>query len=127
MNDASGSTSSGAKGYRDTPIRPYVLTKGRACPSRNTIGVDTLLLAATPKKPLPATATRQERALMALCQGLLSLVEAAARLELPVSVVRVLVSDLVDAGYLTARTPQSDGRPSVELLERVLEGLRRAL
>lgn len=111
--------------YRDTALRPYVLTRGRARPSRNTIGVDTLLVAADPVAPLPISAGRQERALLAMCQGLLSLVEAAARLELPVSVVRVLASDLVDSGHLTARagSPRS-ALPSRELLQEVLNGLR---
>ncbi|MFY1674809.1 DUF742 domain-containing protein [Plantactinospora sp. WMMB334] len=111
--------------YRDSALRPYVLTRGRARPSRNTIGVDTLLIATGPAPPLPISAGRQERALLAMCRGLLSLVEVAARLELPVSVVRVLASDLVDSGHLTARagSPRS-AQPSTELLQEVLNGLR---
>lgn len=111
--------------YRDTALRPYVLTKGRARPSRNTISIDTLLIATDPPPPLPISAGRQERALLAMCRGLLSLVELAARLELPVSVVRVLASDLVDSGHLTARagSPQSP-QLSRDLLQEVLNGLR---
>ncbi|GIG85297.1 DUF742 domain-containing protein [Plantactinospora endophytica] len=112
-------------GYRDSALRPYVLTKGRARPSRNTISVDTLLIATDPPPPLPVSAGRQERALLAMCRGLLSLVEVAARLELPVSVVRVLASDLVDSGHLTARagSPRSAQLPR-DLLQEVLNGLR---
>ncbi len=111
--------------YRDSALRPYVLTKGRARPTRNTISVDTLLIATDPAPPLPISAGRQERALLAMCRGLLSLVEVAARLELPVSVVRVLASDLVDSGHLTARagSPRA-AQLSRELLQEVLNGLR---
>ncbi len=112
--------------YQDRPVRPYVITGGRARPSRNTIRPETLLILADETRPLPASASREERALLRMCQRLLSLVEAAAHLELPVSVVSVVASDLVDAGYLTARSgiPRA-GRPALELLQEVLDGLRR--
>jgi hypothetical protein len=112
--------------YRDRAVRPYVITGGRSRPSRNTIRPETLLVLADADRPLPATASREERALLRMCQRLLSLAEAAVHLELPVSVVSVLASDLVDAGYLAARS----GVPRAELpdrvvLQEVLDGLRR--
>ena len=119
------SPSDPAVDYEDSALRPYVLTGGRARPTRNTIGVDTLFIAVEPAQPLPVGASRQERALLAMFRGLLSLVEAAARLKLPVSVVRVLASDLVDSGHLTARagSPQTTS-PDTHLLLEVLDGLR---
>ncbi|MEV7010409.1 DUF742 domain-containing protein [Streptosporangium sp. NPDC051022] len=119
---------SGQDEYQDSALRPYVLTGGRARPSRNTIGVDTLLVMADPGPPLPVSASRQERALLRMCARLLSLVEAAAHLELPVSIVTILASDLVDSGHLTARSgiPEAT-RPDQELLQEVLDGLRRLL
>ncbi|KAF4409682.1 hypothetical protein CRI70_32375 [Streptomyces sp. Ru87] len=107
-------------------MRPYVLTGGRARPSRNTIALDTLLVATGPASDLPVSASRQERALLRMCTRLLSLAEAAAHLELPVSVVSVLASDLVDAGRLTARTSiPPAARPDQDLLQEVLDGLRK--
>lgn len=108
--------------YRDRPVRTYVLTGGRASPSRNTIRPETLV-ATAPGKSLPITAGRTERALLAVCRRLLSLAEAAVRLELPVSVVMVVASDLVDSGHLSVRTPAS---ASVDrnVLEELLRGLR---
>jgi hypothetical protein len=45
-------------------------------------------------------------------------------LELPVSVVVVVASDLVDSGHLSVRTPA--GAPvSREVLEELLHGLRK--
>ncbi|MFJ2439720.1 MULTISPECIES: DUF742 domain-containing protein [unclassified Streptomyces] len=107
-------------------MRPYVITKGRSRPSRNTVGVETLLIVADPPRELPVVATREERALVRMCEQLLSLVEAAAHLGLPVSLVKVLASDLVDSGHLSARSgvPQAV-LPASQLLKEVLDGLRR--
>jgi hypothetical protein len=112
--------------YRDRAVRPYVITRGRARPSRNTMRPETLLVLADDDQELPVSASREERALLRMCERLLSLAEAAAHLELPVSVVSVLASDLVDAGYLTARSgaPRA-ALPDRELLQEVLDGLRR--
>ncbi|MBV9383190.1 MAG: DUF742 domain-containing protein [Streptosporangiaceae bacterium] len=115
---------SGTGEYRDRPVRPYVLTGGRAVPTRNTIRPDTLVIAASPGMPLPVSAGRTERALLGMCRSLLSLAEAAAYLELPVSVVMVVASDLVDSGHLLVRTP--GGAPvSREVLQELLHGLRK--
>ena len=113
-------------GYRDRAVRPYVVTAGRARPSRNVIRPETLLVATDADKPLPVSASREERAMLRMCRRLLSLAEAAAHLDLPVSVVAVVASDLVDAGRLAARSgvPQA-ARPDRKILEEVLNGLRR--
>jgi len=112
--------------YRDRAVRPYVITGGRARPSRNTIRPETLLVVADDEKPLPVSASREQRALVSMCERLLSLVEAAAHLELPVSVVSVVASDMVDGGYLAARAgiPRAV-LPDRQLLQEVLDGLRR--
>ncbi|MEU7837035.1 DUF742 domain-containing protein [Nonomuraea sp. NPDC052129] len=112
--------------YHDSAVRPYVLTQGRARPTRNTIGLDTLLVVADAGKPLPPSATRQARDLLRMCGRLLSLAEAAAHLKLPLSVAGILASDLVDSGHLIARSriPEA-GRPDLTTLQEVLNGLRR--
>lgn len=109
--------------YRDRPVRPYVLTGGRAAPTTNTIRPETLVIAATPAKALPVSATRIERVLLAMCRSLLSLAEVSVHLQLPVSVVVVVASDLVDAGHLSVRTPASQS-VNPDLLEELLNGLR---
>ncbi|MGW4231792.1 DUF742 domain-containing protein [Streptomyces sp. NPDC004980] len=118
--------SGAAEGFSDGALRPYVITKGRSRPSRNTIGVETLLVAVDPPRALPVSATREETALVRMCAQLLSLVEAAAHLRLPVSLVKVLASDLVDSGHLSARSgvPRA-ALPELQLLQEVLDGLRR--
>lgn len=116
----------GDDGYWDRPVRRYVVTGGRARASRNTLRPETLLAART-GRPLPVSASSEERELLAMCRHLLSLAEAAAHLCLPVSVVRVLAADLVDAGHLIARSGirPAGGRPDRQLLLEVLDGLRK--
>lgn len=112
-----------AEEYRDHPVRSYVLTSGRAHPSRNTLRPETLVRAAAGRR-LPTD--RRERDLVRLCQGTLALAEVAAYLGHPVSLVAVLVSDLVDAGFLTIRSNhQPNVLPEKDTLEKVLDGLRK--
>jgi hypothetical protein len=111
--------------YRDRPVRPYVLTGGRTAPSRNTVRPETLVVAAhSPQRQLPVSASRTERALLGMCRQLLSLAEAAVHLDLPVSVVLVVASDLIDSGHLSVRTSAS-ASVNPTLLQELLDGLRK--
>jgi hypothetical protein len=112
-------------GFRDHPVRSYVLTGGRAHPTRNTMRPETLLCTAPDDRREPSRATgRHDRAVLDTCQGTLALAEIAAYLHLPVSLVAVLVSDLVDAGHLVIRSNSGSSLPDTGLLEEVLDGLR---
>lgn len=126
--------------YLDRPVRPYVVTKGRARPSRTSIRPEMLLIATDPGKALPVWASSEERALLRMCRRLLSLVEAAVYLQLPVSVVSVVACDLIDEGFLAMRASSDElvpggasaraggpggSRPDVQLLQDVLDGLRK--
>lgn len=110
-------------GYQDRPLRPYVITGGRARAKR-ALALETLLTAAHPPRPLPVTAPVEQRDLLRMCARQLSLVEAAAHLKLPVNIVRVVACDLISSGHLTWRSPRAEG-PSAELLKEVLDGLRK--
>jgi hypothetical protein len=126
--------------YHDRPVRSYVVTGGRVRPSRNTIRPETLLIATDAGKPLPVSASSEERALLRMCRRLLSLVEAAVHLRLPVSVVSVVACDLIDAGFLAMRASTDEflpggargrsggpgsARPDRQLLQEVLIGLQK--
>ncbi|MGW5689304.1 DUF742 domain-containing protein [Nonomuraea sp. NPDC003754] len=114
------------KDYTDQPVRPFVVTSGRTRPSRNTIGVDTLLMAAPDRPPLPLGAPREQHALLMICARLHPLVEAAARLGLPVSAAAIVACDLVDSGHLHAHSPIPEAeRPWLTMLQELLDGLRK--
>ncbi|MEV7043942.1 DUF742 domain-containing protein [Amycolatopsis sp. NPDC051061] len=105
--------------YWPGPVPAYVLTGGRTHPKAR-LRPETLLSALL-HRPVPDRTNPQKRDLLGLCRGQLSLVETATHLGLPVSVVRVLASDLIDEGLLSIR----DAGPKRELMEMVLAGLRK--
>jgi hypothetical protein len=107
----------------DRLVRPYLITGGRTEP------VDELPMEAL-LEALPSAAERAEslrfepQRVIQLCQTRQSVAEVAAKLEIPLGVARVLVSDLVADGLVRVhRTASADG-PDVHLLERLLDGLR---
>ncbi|GAA1890966.1 DUF742 domain-containing protein [Streptantibioticus ferralitis] len=105
-------------------VPAYLATGGRAHPSRNHLDRLTTLHAAC--EEIPVGLGPEQRGVLELIQpGALPLVDAAAYLRLPVSIVKVLVADLVSAGLLHARPPipQATG-PDIETMEKVLDGLR---
>jgi hypothetical protein len=66
------------------------------------------------------------RAIIVLCRGVRSVAEVSALLELPLGVVRVLISDLANQGRISVyQTAGDTGQPDRALLERLLGGLRR--
>ncbi|MEV1086093.1 DUF742 domain-containing protein [Streptomyces sp. NPDC050211] len=113
----------GRRGGR--PLVPaYLSTGGVARPSRPQLERLTVLTGSG--APAPADLPAAQLALLdALDGGSLTVVEAAALLELPVSAVRVLAADLVDRGLALARPPIPPAeRFAPDLLKRVADGLR---
>jgi hypothetical protein len=113
-------------GGRVVPV--YALTGGR---TRATAGPDMpieALVTVTGAGGRAADLQLEYRATVELADRPISVVEIGALLGVPVGVARVLVSDLVNAGYLRVHLPpaptSSAGGPAPELLERLLEGLR---
>jgi hypothetical protein len=106
-------------------IRPYSVIGGR---TRPTAALDLLsLVMATGSVPHGALGPEHALAL-GLCDGPTSVAEISAHLRLPAVVTKVLLSDLVDCGAVTARAPRFQESPTDRsLLEAVLDGLRRRL
>ncbi|MEV7374372.1 DUF742 domain-containing protein [Streptomyces sp. NPDC090301] len=106
-------------------IRPYAVSGGR---TRPTIALDLLsLVTATGSSPRASLGPEHSLALE-LCDGPTSVAEIAAHLRLPAVVTKVLLSDLLDCGALTARAPRIHDHPTDRsLLEAVLDGLRQRL
>ncbi|MFF8941442.1 MULTISPECIES: DUF742 domain-containing protein [unclassified Streptomyces] len=113
----------GRRGGR--PLVPaYLSTGGVARPSRPHL--ERLSVLTRAGGPPPAGLPAAQLALLdVLDGGSLTVVEAAALLELPVCAVRVLAGDLIDRDLVLAREPVPPAeRFAPDLLKRVADGLR---
>ncbi|EFL37238.1 DUF742 domain-containing protein [Streptomyces griseoflavus] len=124
-------TGLGRAAEESTFVRTYTLTRGRTKP-RYLLGLDTVLEAGS-GRPGPAQAEECAE-ILALCRAhRRSVTELAGRLGRPVTAVKVLVSDLLDADALVvpvtapyaASGSDSDAGPSTQLLAAVSAGLKR--
>ena len=102
--------------------RPFVLTCGRVADDASGIGLETQVTANLdqPAVALPADL----RSIVALCGQPISVAEISARLRLHLGVTRVLVSDLQAAGHVVVHVEDAANPRSVELILRVMHGLR---
>jgi Protein of unknown function (DUF742) len=120
-DESGGSGRPWSRRYR----RPYTVTGGRTSTSQYDLEMETLVQAViAPSSPL-ARLGREQRSIAVLSQEVISVAEIAARLDLPLGVVRVLVGDMALEGLLFLYRPRSEpARSDLALLERVLHGLR---
>ena len=102
-------------------VRAYVRTGGRSRPSHE---FDLVTLVQAVRDPEQGVSP-DERRVMNVCskRGSLSIAEIAAHLDLPPSVVKIVVSDLLDTNHLVIPAP-AEVLSEVSLLEEVLNGLR---
>jgi hypothetical protein len=104
----------------------YALTGGRTRPGGRELPLESLVTA-TERAGWGHDLQNEYRTIVELALRPVSLVEIGAALAVPVTVARVLVSDLVDGGFLDVHAPSpafAGGRPSAAVLTRLLEGLR---
>ncbi len=107
-------------------VRPFTLTGGRTRPSRADFTLITTVTAVDPPPERAARPQPEHTRILRLCARPLAVAELAARLDLPVSVVVIMLCDLLEAGLITARPPRSvTGTPDLDLLEKVRDGLGR--
>ncbi|HXF22463.1 MAG TPA: DUF742 domain-containing protein [Streptosporangiaceae bacterium] len=106
-------------------VRPYAVTKGRTVPAPGTaVGLIDVVVAVTePRPPNGVRLAPEHRQILALCQRPSTVVDLASDVDLPVGVVRVLLSDLSQYGILRI-LPAPRGQVTNErLLRDVLDGL----
>jgi hypothetical protein len=112
---------------RGALVRPYAVTRGRTEPLR-AIAIEAVLLITDRGRQETRFAGRDKQVIGSLCDGRpQSLAEIAAYTRLPLGVARVLVADMVADGLLALHSPvEAEGDDDrMEMLERVLSGLRR--
>jgi uncharacterized protein DUF742 len=111
---------------RGNLVRPYAVTRGRTEPRRD-IPIEAVLVAGESAVQEARFAGHDKYRIAVLCEAKAqSLAELAARTRLPLGVARVLVADMVADGLLTLHSaaPKTGFTERMDLLERVLSGLR---
>ena len=107
-------------------VRPFAVTRGRAGRDLHQLDLLTLVVAVRTEREA-ISLDREYAEIIRLCQGRpQSVAELAAYLNLLLAAVKVLVSDLIESGYVTFRSPTpSAGGVDPKLLQAVLDGIRR--
>jgi len=106
-------------------VRPYTVTGGRTQP-RYQLQVEALVTA-TVYEPRDLSVLAPEcQAILQFCRDWRSVAEISAVLRLPLGVARILIADMGADGLVRIhQRDDAEGRPDLNLLERVLSGLRK--
>ena len=112
---------------RGALVRPYAVTRGRTEPQRD-IPIEAVLVASQSAVQEARFAGHDKYRIAIMCEPQAqSLAEIAAYSRLPLGVARVLVADMVADGLLSLHSsaPKEGFTERLDLLERVLSGLRK--
>ena len=112
----------GKEGEGGNPERLYVVTGPDG--ERADLDLVTLIVAGSPDPP--PSAGPEQAALLRLCAAPLSVAELSAYLNLPFSAVTALLTEMLAAELVQARSPVvRKALPDRSLLEAVMHGLQR--
>lgn len=105
-------------------VRPYAMTRGRTRPANSWLDVATQVAVAVAASD-PVGLGPEHLAILGLCRQPLSVAELSAYVNVPLVVVKVLLSDLIDRGDVVVRPPEQVAQaPGRDLLQAVLDGVR---
>ena len=105
-------------------VRPYAMTSGRTRPANNRLDVATQVAVARSEFD-PVGLGPEHMAILELCEQPLSVAELAAYVDVPLVVIKILLSDLIERGDVIVRPPMHAlEAPARELLQAVLDGIR---
>ncbi len=108
-------------------VRPYAITGGRTRHSEHEFALITLVVTRSPDGIGEGYVEPESALILDMCRArAVAIAEIAAHLDLPVSVVKVLCGDLLNSELILVQAPPKESdAPSVELIERVMDGIRR--
>ncbi|GIF51579.1 uncharacterized protein DUF742 [Asanoa ferruginea] len=105
-------------------VRPYTVTGGRVRPERGFDLVAFVVAAPLDRVDL-APLQPEHRLIIEVAQRPVAVAELAARVDLALGVVRILLSDLLSAGLVVSYEPQpAAALPNHDILQAVVNGLR---
>jgi Protein of unknown function (DUF742) len=105
-------------------VRLYAVTRGRA---RSSVSFDliTVVAGVLPPREDRASLDPEHLRLLAWCRRPTAVADLASEMDLPLSVVRILLGDLHARNLITVRQPPlADRRPDEPILRRMLDELR---
>ncbi|MBV9379287.1 MAG: DUF742 domain-containing protein [Streptosporangiaceae bacterium] len=107
-------------------VRPYAMTKGRTVPSSGSyVGlIDVVVAEAEHRLPPGLRLNPEHRRILIRCREPVTVVDLASGADLPVGVVRVLLSDLIQYGALRVLSTPPGPVTNERLLKDVLDGLQ---
>jgi Protein of unknown function (DUF742) len=106
-------------------VRPYAVTGGRTKP-RYQLQIEAMVAASHYEARDLSILSPECQAILGFCRDWRSVAEISAVLRMPLGVARVLIADMAMEGLVRVhQIDHAQGRPDVNLLERVLSGLRK--
>lgn len=109
---------------RSKRVRPYTLTGGRTR-TRHQLLVESLISVPRYDPALADSLMPESRSLYEVARSRTSIAELSVSLDLPLGVVRVLVSDLATQGAVFVHPTVQEYQHDTNVLERILDGLKR--
>lgn len=106
-------------------VRAYAVTGGRTRSGAEDLPLEALVVTTPEGHQCTASLAFERRAIAELCADVRSVAEVASLVGVPLGVARVLVSDLAALDLVAVHQAGApDDRPDIDLLERVLNGIR---
>ncbi|GAA0797200.1 DUF742 domain-containing protein [Spirilliplanes yamanashiensis] len=103
-------------------VRPYAVTQGRVS---TTTRIDVVAyVVATGGKASMARLQPEHHAIVKAARRPVPVAELAARIDLPLGAIRVLLGDLTSAGLISLYEPPAATRSRNDVLKAVVHGLR---
>jgi hypothetical protein len=112
-------------GGKSPLVRPYAVTGGRTRP-RTQLEIEAMVAAAHYEARDLSVLSPECQAILGFCRDWRSVAEISAVLRMPLGVARILIADMAVEGLVRIhQLDHAQGRPDLNLLERVLSGLRK--
>lgn len=120
-----GGAGAGDGGAGRSLVRPYAVTGGRTRP-RTQLEIEAMVAAAHYEARDLSVLSPECQAILGFCRDWRSVAEVSAVLRMPLGVARILIADMAVEGLVRIhQLDHAQGRPDLNLLERVLSGLRK--
>ena len=106
-------------------VRPYAVTRGRTRPGNEEFDLISVVIATGAEPPDTIWLGPEQQYMLGRCRRPVTVADVASDLDLPLGVVRVLLSDLSDQGLVKVLSAPPSGQiTDADVLRNVLDGLK---